>query len=686
MGKNEGMDGQNDSTTLRRVRWLARALFLWACLLVVRFVQVQVFEHDHFTAEARKQQVKTEVVRPLRGALLDRNGQPLAISLPVDSVAVNPKTLPSVDTAAAIFADALGEDEEKLRAALLEAKQPAGALRKTKGHFWVKRGVTQEQAERLRRYREQAKLDWIQIHPDSVRYYPEGSLAGHLLGWVNFEQAGDAGLERTLNDELEGWAGHRVLQVDSRRRTVAAEDAEEMEAGTNVVTTIDRRIQYFAERDLAEAVQRMGCDYGTAVVMDPHTGEILALAVTPSFDVNTRPKNPGELRKVRRNRAVEEPFEPGSVFKIVTTAAALDLMRVTEDTPVACQRSLTIPGRKTPLGDHVSGVLPVKEVIARSSNTGAYRIAQLIGRDKFYEYIRKFGFGSRTQIELPFESPGQLRPARRWEAASMASIAMGHEISATTVQLAQAGSIIANGGWKVKPTVLRQRTDGARLMPVSRNDRRERVLQPETANAMKRVMEAVIYSDHGTGRKARLDGYSCAGKTGTARMIDPRTRTYVKGRHHASFVGFAPLNNPAVVVVVTLHNARRDSGDVSAPVFRSIASRALALLDVPKDIPEKPLTAEELAAPAPSDLADSSLAEPFSEEEEDSAAESEDGALAIGPTVPDFRGKSMKEVIRLARDLDLPLEPRGAGVARSQTPKPGRMLKPGERIRVQFGR
>ena len=683
MGKNAGMDGQNDSTTLVRVRWLARVLFIWALVLVVRFVQVQVFQHEQLTAEARKQQVKTEVVRPLRGALLDRNGQPLAISLPVDSVAVNPKTLPDVDTAATVFADALGEDPAKLRTLLAEAKQPEGQ-RKVKGHLWVKRGVNQQQAEKLRKYRVESGFDWIQLHPDSIRFYPEGGLAGHLLGWVNFEQSGDAGLERMLNEELEGWAGQRLLQVDSKRRTVAAQEYEQMEAGTNVVTTIDRRVQYFVEKELADAVKRNGCDYGTAVVMNPHTGEIYALAVTPSFDVNQRPKNTAELRRVRRNRAVEEPFEPGSVFKIVTTAAALDLMRITEDTPIACQRSLSIPGRKTPLGDHVSGVLPVKEVIARSSNTGAYRIAQLVGREKFYEYIRRFGFGSRTQVELPFESPGQLRPYRRWEAASMASIAMGHEISSTTVQLAQAGSVIANGGWKVKPTVLRQRTDGSRLMPVSRDEHRERVIQPETSNAMKRVMETVIYSSHGTGRKARLEGYSCAGKTGTARMIDPRTRTYVKHRHHASFVGFAPVNNPSIVVVVTLHNANRDSGDVSAPVFREIAQRTLALLDVPKDIPEKPLTAEELAEPAPSDLADSSLAEPFSDEEEES--DNPDEPLAVGPKVPDFHGKSMKEVIRMARDLDLPLEPRGAGVARSQVPKPGRMLKPGERIRVQFGR
>lgn len=680
------MDGPNDSNTLIRVRWLARLLFLWACLLLARFVQVQVFQHEHFTIEARKQQVKSEEVKPLRGALLDRNGQTLAMSVPVDSVAVNPKTLPSLETAATIFADALGEDQGTLLAALREAKTPANPKKKAKGHYWVKRGITLEQAKRLRQYRDNAKLDWIQLHPDSVRYYPEGPLASHVLGWVNFDQAGDAGLERSLNDELEGWAGHRVMQVDSRRNVVAAEEEQAVEAGAHVVTTIDRRIQYFTERELNDAVKRLGCDYGTAVVMNPHNGEIYALAVTPGFDINQRPKSEGELYRVRRNRALEEPFEPGSVFKIVTTAAAMDMMRITEDTPISCQRSLVIPGRKTPLGDHVAGVLPVKEVIARSSNTGAYRIAQTIGREKFYEYIRAFGFGTRTQVELPFESPGQLRPARRWEAASMASIAMGHEISATTMQIAQASAIIANGGWKVRPTVLRQRSDGSRLIPIAREESRTRVIQPETANAMKRVMEQVIYSPYGTGRKARLEGYSCAGKTGTARMIDPRTRTYVKGRHHASFVGFAPVNNPSILVVVTLHNARRDSGDVSAPVFRTIATKALALLDVPKDIPEKPMTAEEMNTPAPPDLADSSLAEPFSEEEEEAVDMESGDALAVGPIVPDFRGKSMKEVIRMVRDADLPFEPTGTGVARSQTPKPGRMLKPGERIRVQFGR
>ena len=664
------MDGPLESTSQRRVRWLARIAFGWSALLLLRLIHLQVYAHRELAGQAEHQQTRIVKVLPTRGAILDRNEWPLAFSRSTDSVAVDPRRIKNIEMAVSIFTEVLGRKPAELRKLLQDHAH--------RGHLVIQRGISQAQVQRLLQW--QGVVDFIQIYSDSLRHYPEGYVAAHLLGGTNFEQHGYAGLEAMLNEDLEGMAGQRLMHVDGRSLGFESQETQLAEVGASVITTIDRTIQFEAERILGEALTKCHCEHGSVVVMNPQTGEVYAFAVAPTFDVNKNPEE-AEIKRIRRNRAVEEPYEPGSVFKMMTVAAAIDMNRVTAETPIPCPANVKVPGRPSPLsnGHGGGGVHPVKEVIAQSSNTGTYYIANRVGKENLYRYVRAFGFGSRTGIELPAETSGRVKPIARWKQATLAMTAMGYEVSATTIQLAQAASIIANGGRRVRPTLLYKRMQGARIMNVANsvNDA-EQVLRPESAIAMRRILEWVVISPHGTGKKAKLDGWSSAGKTGTSRMIEKGK--YVKGVHHASFVGFAPVNNPAIVVAVSLHRAHGDSSEVAAPVFREVAMKALHQLGVPQDVPTRAMAEEEKTAPVPADAADD-LESVEADETEEEAAQ----PLALGSIVPDFRGKSMKQVLTQAREAQLGVDVEGAGVARRQTPRPGARLKPGERIQVKFG-
>lgn len=667
-----------ESTSQRRVRLLARIAFGWSALLLLRLVYLQVLAHGDLAGQAEDQQTRIITEAPARGAILDRNESPLAFSRSTDSVAVDPRRIKNVEMAVSIFSSVLGLDAKKLREEIEAHKT------KNRGHLVIQRGITQAQVQRLLQWQHGVKVDFIQIYSDTLRDYPEGSLAAHLLGGTDHRQWGYAGLEAALNDDLQGVEGQKLVHVDGRSRGFDSEELSSAEVGSSIVTTIDRAIQFEAERILGEAMKSCRCDHASVVVMNPHTGEIYAFAVAPGFDINKKIEHEAEIQKVRRNRAVEEPYEPGSVFKIVTAAAALDMRKVTAETPIPCPPQVRVSGRKTPLSNgHGGGIHPVKEVVAQSSNTGTYYMAaNLVGRENLHRYIKAFGFGTRTGIELPFETAGTVKPLRLWKAPTVAMAAMGYEVSATTVQLAQAGAIIANGGRRVKPTLLRHRVRGARVLSVATQEA-EQVLRPETAIAMRNILEWVVLSPHGTGRKAKLDGWSSAGKTGTAYRIDPRTKNYQKTWKNSSFVGFAPVNNPAIVVAVSLHNTSQDASEVAAPVFRQVAMKALPLLGVPQDVPTRVLADEDAVASARAEAGDVELEEATDEEENDAQAAE---PLEVGSVVPDFRGKTMKEVSRVSREARLNVDPVGSGIARSQQPRPGARLKPGERIRVVFAR
>ena len=680
-----------DTLATKRVHMLARLTFAWAALIVGRLIWLQVVQHGEYQRQAQQQQERVVELQAPRGAIVDRLGQRLAMSLPVESVCVDPLRVPDLTVAADILSKVLDLDA----AELLQNLQ--WSVDNRRGFLWVKRKVTSEEAARLR----ELKLEWIEFRTETQRFYPNKKLAAHVIGGVDFAEKGNGGVEQALNEELQGLDGALRLTSDVQKRGFDAKVASEPQAGQQIRLTIDSRIQFVAERELKKAIEEHHSQSGSIVAMDPKTGDILALANYPTYDPNELP-SPRDLA-ARENLAVTAPIEPGSVFKVITLSAALETTRLRPETMINCGGgSINLFGRI--IHDHNRyDSLSMEDVLARSSNIGAINIGLTVGQTKMYEYLRRFGFGKRTGVPLPGESPGMVRPLKRWEKTSIGSVAMGHEVGVTTLQLAQACSVIANGGFLVKPRLTLS-------TPVAHA---ERVLKPETAFTMRQMMEGVMIKPYGTGHKyARLLEYTSAGKTGTAQIYNYRTHQYTH-MYNASFMGFAPVTNPAIVVVVTVNGTEGTSGyggPTSGPAFRAVAAAALRMMDVPKDLPEEvPSEAGDQADENDVAIADlgSSIPPPLVQAGDAVAADDRPGASAdsaldqrtflakgmtdathelAGPRVPNFQGKSMRVVLEQSAALGMPVEFTGSGVARAQFPEPGAILPWGQSIRVQFGR
>jgi cell division protein FtsI (penicillin-binding protein 3) len=658
---------------------------------VARLVYIQIVHHADYQKLALQQQQQVVELQAPRGMILDRSGQRLAMSLRAESVVVDPLRIPDLGVASDIFSKILNLDAGELLARM------KFAVDSKNGFMWVKRKISREEAQRLR----DLKLDWIEFRMESGRYYPNKSQAAHVLGGVDFEGKGNGGVEQFFNSQLKGHPGELRLSRDVQKRGFASTVAREPQPGLDLRLTIDSHVQFVAEKELKKLVEQHHARSGSVVVLDPKTGDVIALANYPTYDPNDVPKK--ESLRARENLAVAAPFEPGSVFKVVTLTAALETTRIRPETWVNCGNGIfRMPGRVIHDHNSYSG-LSMEDVLARSSNIGAINIGLQVGPAYMFDYIRRFGFGAKTGIPLPGESSGILRPLNRWQKTSLSSVAMGHEIGVSALQLAQACSVIANGGLLVKP---RLTMDQAVAPPV-------RVLKPETAITMRRMMEGVVIKPYGTAHKyARIPGYTSAGKTGTAQIFDNRTHQYTHF-YNASFMGFAPVTNPAIVVVVTVNGTQGLAGyggPTSAPAFREVAAAALRMLDVPKDLPET-LPADDGEQADENDAAiaglGSVLPPPLVPAEDGLSADDrpalsanatedqrtfleagnkESGRDLAGPRVPNFQGKSMREVIQESAALGLPLEFAGAGVARIQFPEPGKILPMGQSIRVQFGR
>ncbi len=675
---------------IRRVHVLVRVAFVWAALIAARLIQLQVVQHHQYAQLARDQQEKLEEIKAPRGAILDRYGQRLAMSLPAESVVLDPLRVPDLSVAADVLANVLSLNARDLLADLRTA------VDKHRGFLWVKRKITPEESKRLR----DLNLEWIEFRTESQRYYPNRSLAAHVIGSVDFAEEGNGGVEQSLNEELQGHAGELLVTADVQKRGFASSMQREAEPGQDVRLTIDSRIQSVAEQELAKMVAQHHAKSGSLVAMDPRTGDILAMANVPTFDPNEPPK-PGDIGS-RENLAVSAPFEPGSVYKVITLSSALETTHLRPESMINCGNgSINLFGRI--IHDHSRyAALTMADVLARSSNIGAINIGLQVGEKNLYQYIRRFGFGKKIGLPLPGESAGMVRPLRVWDKSSIGSVAMGHEIGVTALQLAQACAVIASGGFLIKP---RLRMDAPTTAPV-------RVLRPETAITMRGMMEGVVLKPYGTGHKyARLLGYTSAGKTGTAQIYDFKTRQYTH-LYNASFMGFAPVTNPRIVIVVTINGTEGTAGyggPTSAPVFREVAAAGLRIMDVPKDLPE-------MLSPEGSDQADdndiaiadlgSSTPPPLVQADDAVAADDRPAASAnnalgqrvllarngnlqqdlAGPRVPDFQGKTVRNVIQQAAALGIQVEFTGSGVARSQAPGPGAILPSGSWVRVQFGR
>ena len=587
---------QKLTAPIRRVRFVYVAMFFcfWSVAIATRLTWLQVVRHGEFVDRAKQQQQRTFEVAPHRGVLYDRNLRELAMTVLVDSVYAVPSELGEnrADDAALLAKIVHVDPQERFT-----SEQQMDARFNASRHFaWVARKVTPEIANRVR----ELNLKGIYFQKEFKRFYPNGDLAAHVLGYVGTDDGGLGGLEAKFDDELHGEPGHELTAIDAKRHVLGSDESDPM-PGENLVLAIDSNIQYMAERALDAQMAKVKAAHGTVVVQDPHTGQILALAVSPRFDPNdSRHLDAGSLTDL----AVSDVYEPGSTFKLVTYSAALDSAGVQPTDLVDCQGgAMTMFGRTLhdDKSDHF-GVITVQKALEESSDVGAAKMALKVGPNKFYSYIRGFGFGERSGIELPSETKGLLQAPRKWGATSILSIAIGQEVAVTPVQLVSMVSAIANGGVYMPPHVLLQSTDemkgDARLqaepfhpvyqLPEKLPDGAHRVIRELTAAKMRAMMQGIVME--GTGKPAQLNGYSAAGKTGTAQKIDPATHTYSHTKLVASFAGFAPVSAPAISIAVVIDTptvGSRYGTTVSAPVFRELAQEVLEYLGVPHDQPLK---------------------------------------------------------------------------------------------------
>src|SRR6202045_2130943 len=555
-----------------RLRLLGAILFFWCAAICARLVYLQVFHYGGFVKQAEHQQQREIPLSPKRGVIYDRAGKELAMSVLVDSAFAVPSEVRDLPTAVSLITRITGEDHNVVLA----------DCHSHKTFCWVARKADDETIQRIK----SLGLQGIHFQKEPKRFYPARDLAAQVVGTVGMEDSGQSGIEHEFDDELRGRAGKMFISVDARRQWFS--DVEKQpEPGENVVLTIDKNIQYIAEKELDQAIHDTQAIAGTVIVENPHTGEILALANRPTFNPNLRKQiTPAALT----NRAVSYIYEPGSTFKLVTISAALEEKLTTPDEIFDCQMGSIVYNGMRIRDSKPHGLLPVWGVLAESSDVGAIKIALRLGEDRFYKYIRAYGFGQQTGIELPGETRGLTKPVSRWSKVSIAAISMGQEIGISPIQLTGLISTFANDGVWVAPRILTGKVepqDTPKTVAFHPGPS-HRVISSETAAKMRSMMQKVVLE--GTGRKAILEGYTSAGKTGTAQKVDPATGAYSKTKYIGSFAGFAPVNNPQIVVAVILDSAvgLHQGGQVSAPVFRRVAQQVLEYLHVPHDLPLAP--------------------------------------------------------------------------------------------------
>ena len=578
-------------TPSRRLYIFGALLFLWIFAICFRLVRLQVVKYGDFVQRAQRQQNRTIPTEPRRGNIYDRDGYALAMSIDVDSVFAVPSEIHDQENTATLLGKVLDMDPRDIVA----------RMQASRNFVYIKRKIDGETSNRVR----ELNLRGIYFRKEPKRFYPKRELAAQVLGYVGMDDEGLGGLEREFDDDLRGIPGQELISIDARRKWFSRVERLP-DPGQNLVLTIDQTIQYIAETELQKGMEDTKAIAGTVVVENPRTGEILALANRPTFNPNVFNNVPAESLK---DRAVSDVYEPGSVFKIVTYSAAIDQHVVTPEDHIDCQHgSIDVFGMK--IHDHESlGVVTIAEALAHSSDVAAIKVGMKLGDERLYHYIHDYGFGQQTGIELPGETRGLAKPVSHWSKVSIGAISMGQEIGVTPLQTISLVSTIANDGVYTPPRIVAGELppDSKALPVVFHPAPQHRVVSTMTAAQMKKMLEGVVL--FGTARRAILDGYTVAGKTGTAQKVDPATGGYSKTKYVASFIGFAPVNNPAITIAVILDSpiGLHQGGQVSAPVFKRIAMQVLEYLHVPHDLDVKGTQRQTLmAATKDSDLTDES--------------------------------------------------------------------------------
>ncbi len=656
------MRDDRDKWTRYRIRFIGGIFILLLSVSVARAFYLQIYEQERFAHLAEKQHLKVVQLTPSRGAIYDATNSALAVSIEMDSLFAEPRNMDDLAAAAAQLAPLLGSSKE-----LLEKK-----LKGSKGFVWLARRLTPEVAAQIRKL----EIDGIGFIKEPKRFYPNAEIGSHVIGFTGLDPEGLEGVERKFDSTLLGNTGFMVTERDALGRDIGTRGmmTKNASTGQNLVLTIDKNIQYIAEKELAAAVESSKAKGGVAVVMDPSSGKVLAMANYPTFNPNSFGKfSPQALR----NRAITDSFEPGSTMKVFLIAAALEEKAVKADDAFNCENGSYNIGGRTIHDTHRYGRLSVAEVLKYSSNIGAAKIGARLGPERLYSYLRGFGFGVKSNIDLPGEVSGYLRSKSQWYGVDLATISFGQGISISALQLVSAMSAIANGGTLMQPYVVDKVIDAKgnpvkQFSPVSK----QKVISPETAAIMARIMEGVV-AEGGTGTAASVDGFKVAGKTGTAQKADPVTKGYSLDKRTASFAGFIPSDKPRLAIIVVVDEPRTSSygGVVAAPAFSAIARQSLCYLRVS---PNQPLKKKPGVIEVKKEAPKIAIA---AEEEEEVTQENQQ---AGGLLMANYRGMSMRQVLQQMEKKGLNIRLIGSGRVIEQSPPPGRKINPTDPVWVRL--
>lgn len=675
-----------------RIRLLGLAFIVAFALVGWRAFSLQVLQERDWVARAERQHQKSIPLIPQRGTIFDRTGEALALSMEVDSIYAEPRKLENRDHAARLLAPILD-----LPLATVRAK-----LSGDKGFVWLKRQVPPAISQRIRNL----NLDSVGTIKEHQRFYPNSTIGAQVIGFTGLDPKGLAGIEAVYDKKLLGRGGYLVMERDALGRGIGSGEpvVEGATRGHDLHLTIDENIQYIAERELAAGVKEFNARAGAVIVLEPDSGRILAMANQPDY-------NPNAFSRYKpqdwRNRAISDTFEPGSTMKVFVMASALNEGVVSPNQLIHCENGSWRVGGRTIHDSHPHGILTAEEVLKVSSNIGSAKIGKMLERKRLHSYLRDFGFGMKSGLDLPGEENGILRDPSRWFEIDLATISFGQGVSITPLQLATATGAIANGGYLMEPYLVEKVTDSEGQVIEERQPKVVRqVVKPEVAARVARMMETVTAEDGGTGTKARVPGYRVAGKTGTAQKVDPVTGGYSADKRIASFVGFVPAENPRMVVVVMVDEPRGQvyGGLVAAPVFSRISTQALQYLKVAPTEPLSPgetlPSMEEILAQAKKEqeaaakdakkAAEAATAEapaerPNPEEIEDVIATGDEApAVPMGPQMPDFKGMSYRQVIEIMQSRGLNVSLRGHGRVIEQSPAPGAAIPYGAPVWVRL--
>lgn len=688
-----GLDSAADRA--RRFRWRIRILsgvfILLFSIMALQAISLMAFSSDDRLKKlAERQHNQVVTLYPKRGTVYDRQGIALALSVDSDSVYADPKYVKDSEEAAAVLSPLLNLPIRELKARLEQSQR----------FVWLARRISPSAADAIKK----AKLKGVYTITETRRFNPNRELAGALLGFTNIDNQGVEGLERALEDSLNGKVTKYVRLRDAKGRDIHPEGVlvKQNQDGGDVTLTIDRNIQYIAEQALNRNFTEFNAKGGFAVVMDPKTGEILALANAPGYNPNAYSQyTPGAFK----NQAVVNTFEPGSTQKCFLMAAALNDNVVHEGEMFDCEGGAWRMGRNIINDTHPYGMLSLRDVLKYSSNIGSAKIGERLGKQRLYDYYRAFGFGEPVRVGLPGELGGILRNPKKWSRIALATHAFGQGMTVTGMQIASALSSLANDGVRMKPFLIKEKRDqDGNILESFSPTELSRVISPATAKTIREYMVSVT-EEGGTGTKASVEGYTVAGKTGTAQKVDPATRRYAPGMYVSSFVGMVPVENPRLVIVAVLDEPRGGQyygGTVAGPIFAEIAANTLRYLGVQP----LPPSAEAVATtttdahgavvavatkPVKKSLQEKltlpvGMAETSADQDIPTLipVNQMEGEQVEAYVMPDFTGQTMRSVLSSLDDKLFALNLAGSGVAIDQTPKPGETIRSGETVSLVF--